>query len=64
MWTAFMRNALAGRGNVGFSAPDGVVFAEIDPDTGLLAGPLCPKKITEAFLVGTVPVEFCDQHDH
>ncbi len=64
IWTAFMRNALAGLASVGFAAPDGVVFAEIDPDTGLLAGPLCPKKVPEAFLAGTVPVAFCDHHTH
>jgi len=62
IWTAFMRNALAGRSNRGFAAPPGVVFAEIDPETGQLAGPLCPKVIQEAFLEGTEPAVSCDRH--
>lgn len=62
IWTMFMRNALAGRGNRGFQAPPGVVFAEIDPETGQLAGPLCPKVIQEAFLEGTDPPVQCERH--
>jgi penicillin-binding protein 1B len=62
IWTAFMKNALAGRANKGFAAPSGVVFAEIDPETGQLAGPLCPKVIQEAFLEGTDPTVQCERH--
>jgi membrane carboxypeptidase/penicillin-binding protein len=62
IWTAFMKNALAGRANKGFAAPSGVVFAEIDPETGYLAGPMCPKVITEAFLEGSEPFMQCDRH--
>ncbi len=39
IWTAFMTRALSGHTSLAFSAPDGVTFAEIDPDTGYLAGP-------------------------
>ena len=62
IWTAFMKNALAGRGNKGFATPSGVVFAVIDPETGQLGGPLCPKVITEAFLEGTDPTIQCERH--
>ena len=62
IWTAFMKNALAGRGNRGFAAPSGVVFAVIDPETGQLGGPMCPKVITEAFLEGTDPTIQCERH--
>ena len=63
IWTEFMKSALAGRGNVEFTPPDeGVVFAEIDRDTGKLATPHCPRTITESFLAGTEPGELCPLH--
>ena len=34
IWTTFMMRALAGRANVTFEPPDGIVFADIDRDTG------------------------------
>jgi penicillin-binding protein 1B len=63
IWTTFMKNATVGRSSRGFAAPSGVVYAEIDPETGLLAGPLCPKVIQEAFLEGTEPALQCDRHE-
>jgi membrane carboxypeptidase/penicillin-binding protein len=45
-----MKNALSGRKSQAFPAPPGVVFATIDPETGQLAGPYCPKAIQEAYL--------------
>jgi penicillin-binding protein 1B len=62
IWTQFMRTALAGRASVPFEAPAGITFVDIDADTGKLAGPQCPKIITEAFLSGTEPRELCDLH--
>ena len=43
IWTAFMKRALAGRPSVPFDVPPGVVFADIDKDTGQLATPSCPQ---------------------
>ncbi len=60
IWTTFMR--LASRGNATFPVPDGVVMVDIDPVTGLLAGPFCPRRVSEAFLEGTEPVELCPDH--
>jgi penicillin-binding protein 1B len=62
IWTQFMMRALAGHPSVPFDAPDGVTFVDIDPDTGLLAGPACPRVFREAFLAGTEPVRSCDLH--
>jgi penicillin-binding protein 1B len=62
IWTQFMRTALAGRASVPFEVPDDITFMDIDADTGKLAGPHCPKVITEAFLSGTEPREVCDLH--
>jgi penicillin-binding protein 1B len=62
IWSQFMRNGLAAHPNTGFPVPDGIVFVDIDKDTGQLAGPLCPKTVREAFLTGTEPVVTCDRH--
>lgn len=62
IWTAFMTRALAGRSNVPFSAPPGVVAVEIDKDTGHLALPGCPRVTTEVFLEGTQPATWCPLH--
>jgi penicillin-binding protein 1B len=62
IWTAFMKRALAGRPNVPFAPPPGVVQLEIDRDTGHLALPTCPRVSTEAFLPGTEPVTWCPLH--
>jgi penicillin-binding protein 1B len=47
----------------GFPVPSDVVTADIDPDTGLLFGPECPRKMTEVFISGTAPTEVCRQHE-
>jgi membrane carboxypeptidase/penicillin-binding protein len=63
IWTEFMKRALAGHPSVGFKVPDGIVFADVDHDTGLLATPDCPRVITEAFIQGTEPTQFCAGHE-
>jgi hypothetical protein len=35
---------------------------DIDPETGKLPGPSCPRILTEAFLQGSEPVLSCDLH--
>jgi penicillin-binding protein 1B len=62
IWTAFMKNAVAGRGSSSFDAPDGVTFVQIDRDTGKVATQLCPRVTNEAFLAGTEPLEQCELH--
>jgi penicillin-binding protein 1B len=62
VWTTFMSRALAGHPDQPFSVPTGVVYAEIDRDTGQLAGPLCPRLFREAFLSGSEPTVSCDVH--
>jgi penicillin-binding protein 1B len=62
IWTEFMKRALAGRPNVTFDVPSGIDFADIDADTGKLATASCPRVISESFLAGTRPSEFCDVH--
>jgi penicillin-binding protein 1B len=62
IWTEFMKKALAGHGNEMFEAPDGITWAEIDRDTGKLATPGCPRTMTESFVSGTEPTEYCELH--
>ena len=62
IWTQFMKAALAGHPSVSFGVPDGITFAEIDPETGKLVTPRCPKSFNEAFLSGTEPTQVCDLH--
>ena len=39
-----------------------LAFEDIDKDTGLLAGPSCPKIFSEAFIATTEPAAICAQH--
>jgi penicillin-binding protein 1B len=62
IWTAFMKRATAGRPDKAFEVPDGLVFVDIDKETGKLATPGCLKTIREAFLAGSEPTELCPLH--
>jgi penicillin-binding protein 1B len=62
IWAEFMTRALAGHPNTSFEAPAGLVFADIDRDTGQLATPFCPKVIHQPFLPGTEPTQACALH--
>jgi len=62
IWSEFMTRALAGHANVPFDPPENVSFVQIDPDTGKLAQPTCPRTISEGFIVGTEPSQTCDLH--
>jgi penicillin-binding protein 1B len=62
IWTAFMMRALGGRTSGGFEPPEGVVFVDIDRDTGKVAVPGCPRVFHESFLAGSAPTEPCTLH--
>ena len=62
IWTAFMTRALAGHPSQAFEVPEGIVFVDIDKETGKLATPACPKVFRESFLAGTEPTETCPVH--
>jgi penicillin-binding protein 1B len=63
IWVDFMKHALAGQESPPFVAPaEGIVFVEIDRETGLRATPACPEPVMEAFVAGTEPMEMCFYH--
>jgi penicillin-binding protein 1B len=45
-----------------FPVPADIVTAEIDPETGMLVTPFCPQTMTEVFLAGTAPTQYCTVH--
>jgi membrane carboxypeptidase/penicillin-binding protein len=57
-----MRSALADKPAVDFPKPDSVVSVLIDPTTGDLATPDCPKKREEFYVAGTQPTVYCPDH--
>jgi penicillin-binding protein 1A len=57
IWIDFMRAALAELPPENFAVPEGVVFANIDEKTGLLAGADSEKTFFECFKEGTAPTE-------
>ncbi|HEY2107885.1 MAG TPA: transglycosylase domain-containing protein [Candidatus Binataceae bacterium] len=60
-WVNFMKDAVP-EASPDFALPDGIDMATIDPDTGGLATPACPKRVTLPFLSGTAPRHMCALH--
>jgi penicillin-binding protein 1A len=58
IWLGFMKRALANEPVKTFQPPEGVVFAKIDAETGLLPVPESRKTIFECFKEGTVPIDY------
>ena len=58
IWLEFMQKVLKDKPVRVFHVPDGVVFAKIDAETGLLAIPQSEKTIFECFKEGSVPAEY------
>jgi penicillin-binding protein 1B len=64
VWTTFMKRAHSLRqyaNTKAFESPKGIVKVNIDPSSGLLAGPSCPSRV-EYFVAGTQPKTTCE-HD-
>jgi membrane carboxypeptidase/penicillin-binding protein len=62
IWERFMTRAVALRPSEDFPRPASVVSVTIDPTTGALATPGCPKKQDEVYLPGTEPTTYCTRH--
>jgi penicillin-binding protein 1B len=65
IWAEFMKRAVAMpkyRDTQNFDPPPGIVEQSIDPQTGQLATPSCPRMMTEYFIAGTEPHQYCQLH--
>ncbi|MEA3470098.1 MAG: PBP1A family penicillin-binding protein [Thermodesulfobacteriota bacterium] len=60
----FMKGALTGTPVELFSPPDGVVFAKIDSQTGLLAKPDSKEYVFQCYLEGTSPTEYASEAEN
>ena len=63
IWLAFMQELLKDKPVRVFQVPEGVVFAKIDADTGLLPIPESKRTIFECFKEGTVPTAYTKKPD-
>jgi penicillin-binding protein 1A len=63
IWLGFMQTILKDKPVRMFQVPEGVVFAKIDAETGLLPIPESRKTIFECFKEGTVPTEYTKKPD-
>lgn len=65
IWARFINEAARGPMDEKFRAPSGILFKQIDKETGLLKSEKCPegKIIREAFLVGSEPRTICNVHE-
>jgi penicillin-binding protein 1B len=60
-WVAFMKQAVP-ESSPDFAVPDEIEMATIDPESGGLATPACPRRVTVPFLSGTTPRHMCALH--
>lgn len=63
IWVAFMQRILVDKPVRVFPVPEGVVFTQIDAETGLLPIPESDEIIFECFKEGTVPTEHTPKPD-
>jgi penicillin-binding protein 1A len=57
IWLEFMKVAVEDQPDIPFPQPPGLVYARVDPETGLLAGPDAPG-YNEVFVAGAEPTEY------
>jgi len=60
IWTEFMKKAHFGLPVEEFVQPAGIIEAAVCLESGLLARPDCPNKVTDLFTESTVPKDTCN----
>lgn len=63
IWVNFMQKVINDYPPRDFDVPEGIVFAKIDPETGLLATEKTEKPVFEAYIEGTEPKEYSVDHE-
>ena len=61
-WASIMRAGWREPDSSAWAPPAGMVSADIDPESGQLAGEWCPQRKTEWFKPGTAPTDTCTMH--
>jgi penicillin-binding protein 1B len=64
IWGEFMKRAVAlprYRNTQEFEPPPGITEAMVDSQTGQLANASCPSTVSEHFIAGSEPTQYCDQ---
>jgi len=61
IWAQFMRDSLQDKPTTWYSRPKGVYAVKICKESGLLPTKYCKDTITEYFLEGTIPTEYCTE---
>ncbi len=62
IWTKHMNTIDGLITDVDWKRPEDVTEREIDPESGMLATPYCPRTRTEVYVVGTEPESVCSIH--
>ena len=62
-WAEFYRNGWRERRGGEFTPPPGMTSAVIDPESGMLAGEYCPRRVREYFRPGKEPQAVCTLHE-
>ncbi|HEX6178889.1 MAG TPA: penicillin-binding transpeptidase domain-containing protein, partial [Thermoanaerobaculia bacterium] len=62
IWTSHMNRVAGQIPDVDWKRPDDVTTREIDPESGQLATPYCPRPRPEIFVAGTEPRAVCALH--
>ena len=64
IWTSYMKCVSEFEPELDFIAPEGIVYREIDHQSGLLKTDFCPSStiVTELFVEGTEPITPCPIH--
>jgi penicillin-binding protein 1B len=62
LWSRFVARVEPAGGWLPVGAPPGFVTVELDPTTGLLATPLCPRRVREELPAWQAPLRECDVH--
>ena len=61
-WCGFMNEAVKVYGAEEFAPPEGALMVTTCVESGLLATPGCPRKVTDAYEPGTEPTKYCTLH--
>ena len=61
-WCGFMNEAVKVYGKEDFPPPDGLVVVTTCAVSGLLATPGCPRTISDVYMPGTQPTQYCTIH--